>query len=158
MKMAVEIYTEKPLSIKGDTYFKTALLAGGAVLAGSGGCDRYDFPYIATSEKRVAGLGREFTYTLAAFPAGMGPIEARPGRYLEFTGAVEDIDLSLETNLILDPGALADSLGVRFVNERGKGYDVPLCRPDVRIRWDGRGKYTVSLAGLLHSKLLQAVS
>lgn len=158
MKMAVEIYAEKPVSIKGDTYFKTSLMAGGDVVPGSEGGDRYGFPSIISIDKRVAGLGRDFTYTLASFPAGMGPIEARPGKYVNLQGDLEGVELLLETSLILDPGILADSLGVRFVNEQGKNFDVPLSRPDVHIRWEGRGKYAVSLSGILHSKLIQAVS
>lgn len=158
MKMAIEIYTEKPVSIKGDTYFKTSLAAGGAVLPGSEGADSYGFPSIITTEKRLAGLGRDFAYTLDVFPAGMGPIEARPGKYVYLQGELEGVDLLIETNLILDPGILADALGVRFVNEQGKSFDVPLSRPDVHIRWDGRGKYAVSLGGILHSKLIRAVS
>ena len=88
----------------------------------------------------------------------MGAIEARPGRYLEVEEIPEDMALEIETNLILDPGVLADSLGIRLVSERGGSLDIPLCRPDIPVCWDSRGKYTIPLNGLLRSNLLQAVS
>lgn len=158
MKLAVEIYTEKPLSVKEEAYFKTALLIDGAVLKGSEGSDRFGFPFIATSEKRVACLGRHFHYTLSSFPAGMGPIEARPGSFFDLSEVPEYFSLALETNLILDPGIFRDTLGVRFVNEQGKRYDISLGRPDVPVYWEGRGKFTLSLSGIIHSGFLKAIS
>ena len=158
MKIAVEIYAEKLQNIKYGSYIKTALRTNSSILLGSAGCDRYGFTSIITSSKRVAGLGREFFYDLSSFPAGMGAIEARPGRYLEMERIPEDISLEIETNLILDPGMLADSLGLRLVSERGGSFDIPLCRPDIPVYWDSRGKYTIPLNYLLQSNLLQAVS
>jgi len=158
MRMAVEIYTEKPLNIKEGSYFKTSLRSAGEIVEGSGGFDSFGFPSVITSEKRVAGLGRDFTYTLASFPAGMGAIEAWPGSYLDLPDLPGDICLVLETNLTLDPGVLADTLGVRLVGVRGKSVDVPLCRPDVPVWWEGRGKFAVPLKGLLQLRLIQAVS
>ncbi|MFZ5642382.1 MAG: hypothetical protein ACOY46_02180 [Bacillota bacterium] len=157
MKLAVELYSEKTLSIREETYFKTFILMDGTVLDCSKGFDRYGFSFILTSEKRLAGLGREFIYTLSSFPAGMGPIEARPGTYFDLPEAGE-ISLALETNLILDPGVLNMSIGVRFVNEDGKKYDFPLCRPDVPVLWDGRGTFTISLSGILHSNVLKVLT
>ncbi|MCG8402838.1 MAG: hypothetical protein MJA84_14790 [Firmicutes bacterium] len=158
MKIAVEIYAEKLQNIKDGSYIKTALKTSGGILPGSEGCDRYGFASIITSTKRVAGLGREFFYNLSSFPAGMGAIEARPGRYLEVEKIPEDIALEIETNFTLDPGMLADSLGLRLVSERGGSFDIPLCRPDIPVFWDSRGKYTIPLNGLLQSNLIQAVS
>jgi len=155
--VAVELYTEKSLSVKEEAYFKTALLTGGNVFPGSEGNDRYGFSFIATGAKRVAGLGRDFFYTLTSFPAGLGPIEARPGKYIDLPEIPEEFSLILETNLILDPGVLSDTLGVRLVNERGKGYDIPLGRPDVPVYWEGRGKFIILLAGAVHDKFLKAL-
>lgn len=158
VKMAVEIYAEKPLNIKDGAYFKTALMSGGLIVEGSEGADSFNFPSVVISEKRVAGLGRDFTYTLASFPAGMGAIEARPGAYLNLAEIPEDIALSIETNVILDQGILTDVLGVRLIGAQGKSVDIPLCRPDVSIWWQGRGKFSIPIHGLLQSRILQAVS
>lgn len=158
MKIAVEIYAEKQMDIREGTFFKTALTTGGQVLAGSEGADGYGFYSVITGDKRVAGLGRSFIYTLASFPAGMGSIESRPGSYLDLAGDLQDLALLLETNLILDPGVLVDRLGIRLVGQQGKSVDIPLIRPDVTVWWEGRGKYTIPLAGLLKSRVLQAVS
>jgi len=158
LKAAFEIYAEKPLSIKLDTYFKTALVQSGTPIAGSEGLDRYTFLCFIGSEKRVAGLGRTYTYSLSSLPAGLGPVEARPGKNIDLPVVCDDVNLVVETNLILDPAILADSFGVRLINEQGKKYDVPFSRPDVAIGWDGRGRYIIPISAFLCSRLFRAVS
>lgn len=158
MTLAVEIYAEKPLSIREGIFFKTSLLIKDIVLDGSAGYDRYGFNSIVTTEKRLAGLGRSVAYSLGSFPAGMGPIEARPGKYLDLPDIPENIVLELETNLILDPGLLADSIGIRLIGRTGKTVDIPLSRPDMAIWWESRGKYAVPLEGILKSPVYQAIS
>lgn len=158
MVIAVEIYAEKPVNIKEGTYFKTSLVVEGVVLDGSAGYDEYGFSSIITSEKRLAALGRSSLYSLGSFPAGMGPIEARPGKYLEIADGAGGIMLELDTNLILDPGVLSDLTGVRLVGRNGKKIDIPLCRPDLKVLWEGRGIYKVPLDGIFISRVLQLVS
>ncbi len=158
MKIAVDIYTEKPLCVKLDTYFKTVLQVDDKYFAGSEGHDRYSFLCVIGSEKRVAGLGREQAYSLSSMPAGMGAVEARPGKYINLPEGAKEVVLAIETNLFLDPGILADSLGVRLVNEQGKKFDVPLARPDVSISWEGRGQYLIPLSAFLCSHLFRAAS
>jgi hypothetical protein len=157
MKFALEIYAEKPLCIKFNTYFKTALAVKGEIIADSAGLDSYSFLSVITSDKRVAGLGRDYTYSLSSLPAGLGPVEARPGKYMDLA-LDREMELVLETNLILDPGILADSLGVRLINEQGKQFDVPFSRPDVSIHWESRGRYIIPLSAFLCSRLFRAVS
>ncbi len=153
MYAAVEIYTEKPLWIKEDSFLQTALRARGIILPGSVGYDRYRLQGVITSGKRVAALGRDCNHELTSLPAGLGPLEAYPGRFLDLSTGEQDLTLELATDLILDPGILADVLGIRLVNRQGKCFDIPLCRPDVAIWWEGRGKYAIPLTGLLHGAL-----
>ena len=158
LKLAIEIYTEKPLCVKEDTYFMTALSVDNVTVAGTEGLDQYFFHAVIGSEKRVAGLGRTCTYTLNSLPGGLGPVEARPGKYFDLPAEHNNAILIIETNLILDPGILSDTLGIRLVNKQGKTFDVPFSRPDVSIQWDSRGKYAISLSEVLCSRLLKAVS
>jgi hypothetical protein len=158
LKLALELYTEKPLCVKDDTYFRTALSVNNRLFTNTEGLDQYHFHSIIGSNKRVAGLGRTCTYTLNSLPGGLGPVEARPGKYFELLAEHNNATLIIETNLVLDPGILSDTLGIRLVNGQGKNFDVPFSRPDVKIMWESRGKYTVFLSEVLCSRLLQAVS
>lgn len=158
LKLALELYTEKPLCVKDDTYFRTALSVDKITFSDTEGLDQYCFHSVIGSEKRVAGLGRICTYTLNSLPGGLGPVEARPGTYFNLPADYSKTTLLLETNLILDPGILSDTLGIRLVNAQGKTVDVPFSRPDVKILWESRGTYTIVLPEILCSRLLQAVS
>lgn len=158
MKVAVEIYAGRVMDIKEGAFFRTALVSGGKIMEGSEGFDSFGFASVITSEKRIAGLGREFSYTLDLLPAGMGAVEARPGSYIDIGEIPEDIALELETNLILDPGVLSWALGIRLAGAGGKSTDIPLGRPDVTVWWEGRGRYAIPLYSLLKSNILRAVS
>lgn len=70
--------------------------------------------------------------------------------------SLANLAVVLETNLVLDVGELRDILGLRLVNEGGKGYDVPLSRPDVEVAWNGRGRYVIPIGEFLESRLFSA--
>lgn len=70
--------------------------------------------------------------------------------------SLANLAVVLETNLVLDVGELRDILGLRLVNEGGKGHDVPLSRPDVEVAWNGRGRYVIPVGEFLESRLFSA--
>ena len=157
MKLAVELYSEKPLFIKENSFFKLGLRTGGLVLEDTIGIDRYKMASMALTGRRLGGTAREMVYDHSIFPSGLGSGEARPGAYVNVgEGSIKGMAVILETNLILDVGLLRDSMGLRLVNEAGKTYDVPLARPDVEVNWDGRGRYVIPVGGFLVSKLFSA--
>lgn len=157
MKLAVELYSEKPLFIKENSFFKLGLRIKGLVLDDTVGIDQYGFANMALTGRRIGGTAREIIYDHSIFPSGFGSGEARPGAYVHVEqDSVKDMAVVLETNLILDMGMLRDSVGLRLVNEAGKSYDVPLARPDIEIAWDGRGRYVIPVGEFLTSKLFSA--
>lgn len=157
MRLAVELYSEKPLFIKENSFFKLGLRTGGLVMDDTIGIDRYKLAYMALTGRRIGGTAREMAYDHSIFPCGLGSGEARPGAYVNIgEDSIRGLAVILETNLILDVGLLRDSVGLRLVNEAGKTYDVPLARPDVEVSWDGRGRYVIPVGEFLTSKLFSA--
>lgn len=154
MRLTVELYAEKPLFIKENSFFKLGLRTGGLVLEDTIGVDRYKLALMALSGKRIAGIARETVYNHHIFPYGMAGGEARPGAYVEVDeGGLKNMAVIVETNLVLDVGLARDGLGLRLVNSAGKSYDLPLARPDVEVHWDGRGRYVIPVGEFVTSKL-----
>lgn len=157
MKLAVELYSEKPLFIKENSFFKLGLGTGGLVLEDTIGVDRYNLAREALLGRRIGGSAREVVYDYSMLPSGMGGGEARPGAYVDVGEEdLKNMAVVLETNLILDPARVRDGLGLRLVNEAGKSYDIPLARPDVEVNWEGRGRYVIPVGEFVTSKLFSA--
>lgn len=157
MKLAVELYSEKPLFVKENSFFKLGVRTRGLVLEETVGSDCYKLACLMLSGKRLGGAARTVVYDHSMFPAGFGGGEARPGSFIELEkDSVPGMAVVLETNLILDMALLRDNLGLRLVNEAGKGYDLPLSRPDVEVAWDGRGRYVIPVGEFITSRLFTA--
>jgi len=157
MKLAVELYSEKPLFIKEDSFFKLGIRTRGLVMEETVGTDKYKMACMALTGKRLAGTAREIEYNHSIFPAGMGNGEARPGAFIELgEGNLEGLAVILETNAVLDLGLLRANYGLRLVNAAGKGYDIPLSRPDVEVAWNGRGRYVILVGEFVATKLFSA--
>jgi hypothetical protein len=157
MRCSVEVYAQKPLFFKDDDYICLSLISKGKEIKGTAGCDRYVRGTAMLSNKRIAAIGRKYTYDFnsRSVPIGLGTLEARPGAYIELKeDELEDLELKIDTNTLLDPALVRDLWGIRFVNYTGKSYDVPLARPDIQIHWNGRGSYTIPITEFINSKLI----
>lgn len=157
MKLAVELYAEKPFFVREGGFFRLGLRTGGLINQDSVGEDRFWLNYMVLSGRRLAGSGRKVEYDYSFFPGGLAGGQARPGAYVLIGDAAGcGLALIIETDLILSDGLLREQLGIRLVNEKGKTFDIPLARPDIEIAWDGRGRYVISLADFVNSKLFCA--
>jgi len=157
MRLAIELYAEKPVFVKENSYFSLGIRSHGLVAEDMVGKDDYKVSCLMGSGKRLAGIGREIQYHSNFFPSGLGHGEARPGAYVELhEDSLAGLALIVETNLILDPALLRDQLGLRLVNPGGKGYDIPLARPDIEVAWNGRGRYVIPVGEFVTSKLFSA--
>lgn len=145
MKTKIEIYTLKTFSIKENLLIKTALNHNGFILPYSIGSDNYGFTSIITSEKRIAGLGRKVLYSLSSFPAGLGAIEAKPGKYFEMKNSFENLALNIHTNYFPDIEVFRSLFGIRLTNEQEKSISIPLARPDLLIQKGDKGEYICNL-------------
>ncbi|MFZ5943567.1 MAG: hypothetical protein ACOYVD_05635 [Bacillota bacterium] len=158
MKLSVELYTEKPIFVKEDSYVETSIRSHGFILPDSRGTDHYSHSFTALSGSRIGGIGRNNLYSCKDTPLGLGKTEARPGKYLEINDEhLNDLHLIFETNILLDPGTIKDCLGIRIVSNRGKNYDIPLARPDLEIYWNARGRFVVDITEFINSKIFVEV-
>lgn len=156
MRLSVELYTEKPLSLKPQTFINLSLRSHGFILPESKGIDKYENYFMVLTNKRIAGIGREKTYRQNSFTAGLGSFQAKPGTYIQIKEEDKhDLTLIIENDLIYDPGILKDSLGVRLVNAKGKIFDIPLKRPDLQIHWTHRGRFVVPIYEFTNSKIFR---
>lgn len=157
MKLAVELYAEKPFFVKENGYFRIGLRTRGLINQDSIGEDRYKLNYLLLSGRRLAGSARKMEYDYKFFPGGLGSGQARPGAYVDIDdGDQYDLALVVETDIVLNDGLFRDQIGIRLVNENGKAYDIMLARPDIEISWNGRGRYVIPLAEFVNSKLFCA--
>ncbi len=147
MKLAVEIYTSKQMAVRAGSRVCTRLMSGGMTVPGSVGEDTYPGGALVPGGKRLAGLGRPFTWP----GGGESPSEAAPGEQFELGNTGGEVALLIETDMVLDQGVLSDTLALRLVHECGRCTQVPLRRPDLRIGWPKRGTFLVDLGGLLKS-------
>lgn len=146
MKISIEIYAEKQLFVKPDSYVKTVVMNKGRVLENSRGADSYPSGCIVIPGKRIAGAGRESV----CHPGGAALCaEAAPGAYFQLDEAYEDVVLIINTDIILDQGILTDCLGIRILNEDGFKRHVPFKRPDVEIKWMRRGTFAIPVRPLI---------
>lgn len=158
MRFSVELLAEKPLFIRDESFIKTALYSDDSVIPESQGKDYYKNGFMALSNTRIAGIGRTFSYSLSSRPLGLGPFEAKPGKYIKLKEEqLKNIHIIIETNFILDPGILKSTLGINLVSERGKTYDIPLARPDIKIFWPERGKFEIDITDFINNKIIVEV-
>ena len=155
MKLSVELYTEKPLFIKDESYVEISLRSHGFIIPESRGSDIYKNGFTALSRSRIASIGRSNSYKTDDRVLGLGTLEARPGKYLELNeGQIDDVYVIFETNILLDPGTIRDMLGIRIVDKWGKAFDIPFARPDIEIYWNERGRFVISITEFVNSKML----
>ncbi|MFZ7101089.1 MAG: hypothetical protein ACOWWO_00325 [Peptococcaceae bacterium] len=157
MKLSVELYVEKPIFIKEYSYIEIGLRSHGFMISESKGNDSYTNSngFTALSGSRIAGIGRNNSYSITDRPLGLGALEAKPGKYIELEdGQTDDVHVVFETNILLDPGTIRDCLGIRIVNARGKSFDIPLARPDIEMYWNERGRFVIPITEFINSKIL----
>lgn len=157
MKLSVELYTEQSLFIRDNSYIELSIRSHGFIIEESKGRDYYEKGTLLISNKRIAGIGRTNTYSLAKNFIGAEIFQARPGAYLDLSeDQSDDVALIIQTDIILDPGLVKHQMGIRIINEKGKNFDIPLARPDIEIYWDGRGRYVIPITEFVRSKVISS--
>lgn len=150
MKFSIELYAEKPFFIKDESFMSISLRADGDILQNSLGKDYFKKGFMALSGRRIAGIGRICEYSIENLVTEM--FQAKPGAFIFFQNNLSVLDLIIETDIILDPGLIRQSIGIRLINESGQQYDIPLARPDIKIYWEGRGFYSIPSRNIVLSK------
>jgi hypothetical protein len=156
MKLSLEVYAEKPLWVRDDSYIRLSLRSHGLIIEEFNGEDHFSNGLFLLSGKRLSGIARSCSYSTANFPFGWESFQARPGAFIELGEQESDnLALIIQTDIILDPGFLRQMVGIRFITKNGKNYDIPLARPDIEIYWDGRGRYVIPITDFLNSKIIR---
>lgn len=157
VKLAVELYAEKPQMVREGTYCKLALRQGGFIDWQGAGEDVYQVGFVLFSGKRLAGSGRKHQYDYNFLPGGLGSGQARPGAWLEVAQEhVSGLAAIVETNLLLEEGLFRHNFGLRLINQEGKAFEIPLARPDVEVVWAGRGRFMIPIGEYILSKIFAA--
>lgn len=149
MDFSVDLTTEYGLDIYPGDYFETGIIANEALVHGSAGRDEYKLQALLLPGKRVAGFGRNKFYKLEDLPAGLSAVEAAPAEQLttDFDNW-EDLCFKISTNVFLDQGLLSHYLTLNLTKENGQTLEIPLTRPDVKIDWQSRGTYLITIGNL----------
>lgn len=142
MEYCFELKAERGLDVNPGDYFEAAILADGNVLAE--GRDEFNLSTLLLPGKRVAGFGRQKSYTLSDLPAGLSPLEAAPSSTVELEAA-QSLAFRISTNVILDQGLLAQYLALRVARPGSLAHEIPFSRPDVQINWESRGTFLVTV-------------
>jgi len=155
LELSIELYCQKPIFIKSDNYIRVNLRIRGLVYPETTGEDRYQFGGFLLSGKRLGGLGRKCSYDHSSFYAGLGTVEAKPGKFLYVSeDDLAGLALILETNIISNPGELKDFMGMKITIDKGKSFSAPFARPDINISWNSQNRYVIPLDGFLTKKIV----
>jgi hypothetical protein len=143
MKCCFEWNALREIGIAPNNYFASIVLAGNTPYPATAGLDEYLFAGIVLPGKRLAGCGRSKRYHCVD---RSGALEAAPSNWVVIKNNPMEITFKINTDLILDPGLLAASLSLDIANANGTTTHIPLNRSDVRIDWQSRGTFVITVA------------
>ncbi|SMC92561.1 hypothetical protein [Sporomusa malonica] len=143
MKCCFEWSAQKEIEITPNNYFESIVLAGDAICPDTAGRDEFLLAGVIMPGKRLAGSGRSKCYSLADMS---GAIEAAPSIWVALKNDLSEISFKINTDIILDPGLLASSLSLDIATVSGTATHIPLNRSDVRIDWQSRGTFVVTVS------------
>lgn len=148
MQFELEIVTLRSLPLTVGDYFSTEFQVNHLVIPASRGRDTYDLNIIILPEKRLAGTGRQYTYSARDLACGMGSLQARPSESIDLPWLGELFTLRLETNRLLDYRELPLllELEMQWVNHSQKQMQrISLYHPELKIDWPERGTFEFNL-------------
>jgi len=142
MKYYFDWNTQKEINVVSSNYFESTALAGNTLCPDTAGRDEFLLTGVIPPAKRLAGSGRSNRYSVADMS---GAIEAAPSIGIIIPNNLSEISFLIKTNIILDPGLLAASVSLDIATVSGMTTHIPLNRSDVRIDWQSRGTFVVTV-------------
>ncbi|TWH46468.1 MULTISPECIES: hypothetical protein [Sporomusa] len=142
MKCYFDWNTQKEIKVVPGNYFENIALAGDTLCPDTAGRDEFLLAGVIPPAKRLAGSGRSNRYSFADI---LGAIEAAPSIGIILPNDLSEISFLINTDIILDPGLLAASLSLDIATVSGMTTRIPLNRSDVRIDWQSRGTFVVTV-------------
>jgi hypothetical protein len=148
MQFTFEWKAQHAIDVTPGSYFSTAIITDGNLIETSRGHDVFQLNGMVLPEKRVAGFGREQSYQLDDLPAGLSALEATPSQPIELSSETADtLAFAVDTNLFYGQDLLSHNLSLG-VHKAGLYREIPLQCPEVKIDWQARGKYIISVKSL----------
>lgn len=144
MEITFEWKAQHAIDILPGSYFASAMLADGSAIEESRGLDEFQLHGMVLPEKRLAGFGRTQSYRLEDLPAGLSALEASPSEPMELPSETNALSFAVDTNLFFGQDLFSHHLSLGVCKE-GLYREIPLQSPDVRIDWQSRGQYIVSI-------------
>lgn len=151
MQFGIELVTLRSLSLIAGDYFSTEIHMNHLGIPGSLGLDTYDLNTLILPQKRLAGTGRQYTYSTQDLICGMGSLQAQPSESVNLPEIRESLALRLETNRLLDYRELPLllELEIHYIRHgREHVSQVSLHHPDLKIDWPGRGIFVFNLTSI----------
>lgn len=146
MLLGIELVTESSLTIIPGHIFRLELYNDDVLLPLSVGTDMYNYNSNILPHKKVAATGRRASYEMGTGLQGLEAEDTKPIPVLE--KELSDLKLRIKNNKILDQAEIKAFFSLRIHNSN-QITDILLGRPDVPVYWDGRGDFSIPLAGLL---------
>jgi len=142
MKYYFDWNTQKEIVVVPSNYFESTALAGNTLYPATAGRDEFLLAGIIPPDKRLAGSGRSNRYSTSGMSEA---IEAAPSIGITLPNDLSEISFLINTDIILDPGLLAASVSLDIATVSGTTTHIPLNRSDVRIDWQSRGTFVVTV-------------
>jgi len=140
MKCCFEWIVQKAMEVVPGNYFESTVLVGNTMYPNTVGRDDFQLASLIKPGKRLAGFGRNQSY----ISAHLGLMEAAPSMWVAIEKLAE-VSFRIDTDIILCPGLLASYLSLDIATDGGTKTHIPLDRSDVRIDWQSRGIFIVSI-------------
>ncbi|TYP49212.1 hypothetical protein [Thermosediminibacter litoriperuensis] len=144
MQLNIELYAGRAIHIADYHEISLAVTSNGEIIEDSASLDYFGFFGVILGGKRVAATGRRIHYSFKDLAGIFEAEPAQPFRIL-FLDPEDEILLTVDTNIWLDPGLLVQDL-VLQVSSENKSLEIPLNRPNVKIDWPGRGRFVIDVS------------
>lgn len=149
MDCCFEWSAQKEIAVTPSNYFESIALAEDAMYPNTAGRDEFLLAGVIMPGKRLAGSGRSKCYHFADMSEAL---EAAPSIWVTLKSELADLSFKINTDILLDPGLLAASVSLDITTASGISTQIPLNRSDVRIDWQSRGTFVVTVPRLIDAK------
>lgn len=148
MKYYFEWSAQKDIDVRPGNYFESMVMTKENIYMAAAGHDEFQLAGMVMPGKRFAGFGRSRFYQLREGHADAEAIEAAPSAWVDIGDDITEMAFKINTDIILDPGLLASCLSLGIAKEGGLVTNIPLNRPDIRIDWQSRGTFIVTVSAI----------
>ncbi|MCR4398166.1 MAG: hypothetical protein NUV93_04305 [Firmicutes bacterium] len=145
MRLGIELTAVSELWVPPRSHFEVRITLNGTVLEETAGRDEYRTAARITPGQRICATGRLNIWDDSLAPAYV--LRVRPAYLLPVDLRQRDrIGFLLRTSLAIGQGDLQRTIAARIIGAgRRPSSEVPLWRPEVRVDWEGKGRFRVDL-------------